>query len=146
MGLFTRRGNRLTGATDSQWRPDKHGAALGPDIGGDIQRGDAYEVRFIREDLPGSLITVTFYAVEFDECPGEFVVQRQVEWMVCEDPADPGGTEIWSRAAYDVIPDVFMRSEARAEEEARKLADAARHQASQYAGWDGLPDWNRGAS
>jgi len=46
-------------APDGQWRTDCTGVQ--PD--GDIQAGESFSVRFIRPDLPGSLLTVT-YAVQ----------------------------------------------------------------------------------
>lgn len=138
MGLFTRK----QALPDSEWRPDADGAGLGPDIGGDIQRGNAYSVRYIRPDMPGSLITVSFYPVEYDSCLGEFVVQRQVEWLVCEDPSDPGGTEIWSDYDYTDVSDVVAGSAGEAEQEAREFADAALGQGWTHR-WDGEPDWSR---
>jgi hypothetical protein len=132
MGIFSRRAAPAAG-----WYAE--GAAEpGGWIGGDIQRGDSYDVRFVRDDKPGSMITVSFYAVEYDECPGEFAVQRQVEWLVCEDPADPGGTEIWSDYSYDDISAVVMDAEDEAERDARECADAAVNDDS-YFGWDGEP-------
>ena len=125
---------------DSQWRPDGTGVDSYGDCGGDIQRGDSYSVRFVRPDLPGSLITETYYAVEYDECPGEYVVQRQVEFMVCEDPADPGGTEIWSEVTYDDVSYLVKDTEAEAEQEAREFADAALGHGDTH-GWDGQPDY-----
>lgn len=90
--------------TDSDWRPDGTGVEPNGDaVGGDIQRGESYSVRFIRPDRPRSLVTVSFYATESDNNPGEYGVQRQVEWLVCEDPNLPGDTEVWSDDAYDDI-------------------------------------------
>ena len=126
---------------DSQWRADATGVDSNGDCGGDIQRGDSYSVRYIRPDLPGSLITVAFYAVEYAELPGEFVVQRQVEFMVCDDPADPGGTEVWSEVTYDDVTYVVIGTEAEAEQEAREFAAEALDRGWTHA-WDGQPDWS----
>jgi len=128
-----------------QWRTDGTGVQPGGDCGGDIQAGDSYSARFVRPDLPGSLMTVTFYPVEYDECPGEFVVQRQLEWMVCGDPRDPGGTEIWSDVAYDDMPSRVMGSRREAGKEARAFARAELERAWTYA-WDGQPEGLLGAA
>jgi hypothetical protein len=135
MGLFTRRRALAT------WQPDGTGVVSNGDQGGDIQRGDSYSVRFTHPDLPGSLITVSFYAAEYDENPFEFVVQRQVEWMVCEDPSDPGGTEIWSDYSYDDVSELVCYSAADAEQDAREWAEDALGEAWKYGGWDGQPSY-----
>lgn len=127
---------------DGQWRPDDTGVDSNGDCGGDIQRGDSYSVRYVRPDMPGSLITETYYATEYDSLPGEFGVQRQVEFMVCEDPADPGGTEIWSEVTYDDVSYLVIDTEAEAEREAREFAEAALDRGWTH-GWDGLPDYTR---
>jgi hypothetical protein len=129
MGIFTNRRAPATG-----WYADGS-AGIAGDIGGDIQRGEAHDVRFVRDDKPGSSITVTFYAVEYDECPGEFVVQRLVEWFV-GDPAD--GREIWSDCAAD-DDGVIRSTEARAEADARESAEATVAEAEVYGDWDGEP-------
>lgn len=136
MGLLTRRRPEL-----ASWRADGRGIVSNGDAcGGDIQRGDSYSVRFVRPEMPGSLITVTFYAVEYDQNPGEFDVQRQVEWMVCADPSDPGGTEIWSDVACDDLSPLVIDSQAKAEREAREFADEELDAAPAHQ-WDGQPDW-----
>lgn len=128
---------------DSQWRADGDGVGSSGDCGGDIQWGDSYSVRYVRPDMPGSLITVTFYAVEYDENPGEFGVQRQVEFMVCEDPADPGGTEIWSEVTYDDVNDLVIDTADEAEREAREFALMALELGYQHK-WNGLAPYDGG--
>ena len=136
MGLFGRR----SAAQETAWRPDGIGGdGNGDAVGGDYQRGDSYGVRFVRDDMPGSLIDVTFYAVEYDENPGEFRVQRCVEWRVCEDPEDPGGTEVWSDAIYDDPMDTTFDSAGAAEDNARETAEDALERADAYGTWDGEP-------
>lgn len=110
---------------DTGWRPDGTGICSIGDCGGDIQAGDSYSVRYVRPGKSGSLITVTFYPVEYDELPGEFVVQRQVEFLTCEDPADPGGTETWSDVTYDDVSVLVLDTAAEAEQEAREFAEQA---------------------
>lgn len=123
---------------DSEWRADGTGVVSNGDCGGDIQAGDSYSVRYIRPDKPGSLITVTFYPVEYDELPGELAVQRQVEFMVCEDPSDPGGTEIWSDCLYDDVSYKVIDTAAEAEQDAREFAVTALGDGSDH-GWNGEP-------
>ena len=89
------------------------------------------------------MITVAFYAIEYDSCPGEFVVQRQVEWLVCEDPADPGGTEVWSDYAYDDVSETVMASAEEAERDAQRHAQYVLANPDIYGGWDGQPDLRR---
>lgn len=122
------------------WHPDGTGIGSGgDDCGGDIQRGDSYSVRFARDDLPGSLLTITFYAVEYDRAPGVFAVQRETEWLVCTDPANPGGTELWSDYHYDDLPD-WTRDTARlAEQEALRRARDCLRRSAEDIGWDGRP-------
>jgi len=150
MGLFARKrigpaehrslADTIRGIRDQrQWHPDGTGVDSNGWCGGDIQRGDSYSVRLVRDDKPGSLLTITFYAAEYDENPGEFDVQRQVEWLVCSDPADPGGTEIWSDYSYDDVSAIVIDTEEEAEDEARERAEAVLADPSPYFGWDGEP-------
>ncbi len=117
------------------WQPDGSGVQPGGHVGGDIQRGESFNVRYVRPDLPGSMITRTAYPVEYDHLPGEFVVQIQTEWLVCTDPRDPGGTEIWSDCAYDDEGAPIWSSAAEAE-------GAARRAASEMLGEAEIHDWN----
>lgn len=83
--------------------PQEHG-----DVGGDNQLSGAWGRRFLRDDTTGdgeyAMVTVTFYT-ESDPNDGDRVLlTRQVEYMLCRDPQDPGGTEVWSDLRYDDIP------------------------------------------
>ena len=123
----------------TMWQADGTGVQPGGDIGGDIQAGDSYSVRYRRADLPGSMITWTAYPVEYDNCPGEFVVQTQTEWLVCEDPSDPGGTEIWSEVSCKDDDGAIYDSAADAEAAACEAATVMLgHAGIQY--WNGLPE------
>jgi len=115
------------------WQPDGSGVRPGGHGGGDIQRGDSYSVRYVRPDMPGSLITRTAYAVE--NVPGEFTVQIQTEWLICTDPRDPGGTEIWSDVSYDDEGAPIYSSAADGERAARQVA-------AELLGDAGAHDWN----
>jgi hypothetical protein len=146
MGIFKRGYGRASNAAKSavsrtEWRPDDAGVFQGYDRTADIVVGDAWSVRFVRDDMPGSLITVAFYPVEYDENPGEFIVQRETEWMVCENPADPGGTEIWSDALTDDPMPETWASVAEAEADCRSAAEVALGVAWAYGTWDGRPEY-----
>lgn len=139
MGLFSRHGRR----GQVGWQPDGTGVQSTGDIGGDVQRGDSFSVRFTRPDSPGSLLTVAFYAAEGEEQPGEYFIQRATERLVCNDPADPDATEIWSDVEYaDVNGREFWRTAAEAEAEAWQCAEDAFADGRPYFGWDGQPDWS----
>lgn len=125
---------------DSEWRPDGTGVEPNGDaVGGDIQRGESYSVRFVRPDRPRSLVTVSFYATESDDYPGEYGVQRQVEFLVCEDPTEPGGTEVWSDCHSDDVSDEVIDTEAEAESEAAGHAQSALGDGDDI-NWDGYSD------
>lgn len=150
MGLFRRLAGKAYNTTASvvqptERQPDGTGVQPGGDVGGDIQRGGSYSVRFVRPDKPGSLITVTFYAVEYG-CPSGFVVQRQIEWLVCEDPSDPGGTENWSEVVHDDPFSTAFDTVGAAEEDAWLAAQEALGVAWAYGRWDGEPDWSNGSA
>lgn len=143
MGLLGKLLGTVGAAIDGSWQQDGSGVVDGGDIGGDIQAGNSYSIRYVRQDLPGSLITVTFYPVQYDGSePGEWSIQRQTEWLVCEDPADPGGTEIWSDGDYQDVACVDADSVEVAEWEARDLATAALGDGWTHD-WSGLPEWGR---
>lgn len=124
---------------DSQWRHDGKGVLSNADCGGDIQAGESFSVRYVR---PGrrATITVSFYPVEYDELPGEFIVQRQVEWYL----GGPDGDEIWSDVDYDDVS-LVMDTAAEAEQEARDFANGALTLGDTH-GWDGQPDYQNGAA
>ena len=137
-------------APSSPWHLDGKGIIDGGDVGGDIQVGTAWSVRYIRDDMPGSLITVNVYAVDHDnDNPDrrgeEFAIQTQTEFMVCADPSDPGGTEIWSDLDYE--DGVFAyETLAEAETAAREAAENDNTEAAASAqGWDGKPHYGKDA-
>lgn len=83
--------------------PQPHG-----DIGGDRQLSESWGRRFRRDHLTPDgehvVVTVAFY-IEAGE-PGDeqpIALMREVEYMLCRDPRDPGSTEIWSDTRYDQI-------------------------------------------
>jgi hypothetical protein len=131
MGIF---GNR---APASAWYVDATGVVPDGVQGGDIQIGDSWGLRLRRDDKPGSIIDITYWAFADPENRGEFGVTRQVEWLVCEDPEDPWGTEIWSDSEQSDVNDLVMRR-AEAIAEARKFAEEDLAGAAElYGDWDG---------
>jgi hypothetical protein len=64
-------------------------------------------------------------------------VERQTELLVCTDPEDPRGTEVWSDYRYETIESGFGSVEA-ATAAARRAAEA--HLACDEA-WSGRPPW-----
>lgn len=128
---------RVTG-----WQPDGTGVQPNGDCGGDVQDGESFSVRFTNPALPGRLITVAFYPVIYPEWKSrEWGVERLVEWLICTDPTDPGGTEVWSDTAVDLVNETafYHRREAEAEAEAREFAEAGLSRAWTYA-WNGAPE------
>jgi hypothetical protein len=124
-----------------EWLPDGTGVQRDVEDGGDDQRGATYSVRFHREGMPGASITQTAYGVNLgvDEREGPFGVRVDTVWMVYRDPADPGGSEVWSSP-----PD--SRTEVRQYETKEEAEAAARQVANELSAnsgahtWDGLPD------
>lgn len=121
----------------SGWKPDGTGIVSNGDCGGDIQRGDSYSVRYRNPGLPNAVITSTAYAAEYDSNPGDFFVQVQTEWVICNDPEHPGDTETWSDANYDDEA-IIYNTAAEAEEAARQLA-AEFPDDAESPEWDGEP-------
>lgn len=116
------------------WENDGDGVQLGGDVGGDIQAGDSFSIRYRRSDLPGSMVTITAYPVGYENCPDEFVVQTQTEYLVCTDPSDPGGTEVWSDVNYSDGYEVYDTS--------AEAEGAARDKATAMLGYADTETWN----
>src|SRR4051812_16453004 len=110
------------------WEVEEPAIFVGGRSAGDYQVGDDVTVRFRPNAEPDdgqhALITETWYAEDYLEMnrpvgvepeEGEepnFGVMCRIEFLVCRDPEDPGGTEIWSDYIYDDQADVMIyRSE-----------------------------------
>ncbi len=79
-------------------------AGRGGDVGGDAQVGDSWCAQW-RRPLPDdlwALVTRYFYpAVPYlSESVEPEYMEMQTEYLVCRDPADPGGTELNSEGVY----------------------------------------------
>lgn len=54
----------------SAWKPVGPGVCPGPDVGGDIQAGNAWDIRFWRADRPRAVVTVWVYPARYPGKPG----------------------------------------------------------------------------
>jgi hypothetical protein len=104
-------------ATDHRrptWVRDERGGGVlpGGDLGGDIQLDESFSVRFHYRDRPGALVTYCYYAATDLDDPASICVEQQTELLVCTDPADPGGTEVWSDYRYTTLARGFDSVEA----------------------------------
>jgi hypothetical protein len=131
----------LLGAADAgpTWVRDQRGGGMlpGGDVGGDAQLDESFSVRFWHRDRPGALVGYCYYAaLDLDDLVTVYV-ERQTELLACTDPADPGGTEVWSDYRYTALEGDFESVEA-ATAAAKRAAEA--HLACDEA-WSGLPPW-----
>jgi hypothetical protein len=82
---------------------------LGPqvagDTGGDYQVSEAYDRRWTAKLADGShaVVDVAFYLDSMGDGDKLPKLVRQTEYIQCTDPADPGGTEMWSDYVYDTL-------------------------------------------
>lgn len=140
----------MSPASATPWHLDDLGLFLaeGMVYGGDVQASDPWEVRFVRDDIPGALVTVYVYVsdkamLNGDPDVGEHMhVALQTEFMICADPADPGSTEIWSDMAYAECEPEFSDMAA-AEKEAAGIAGGIAE--SWRCTWDGEPQYSHAA-
>jgi hypothetical protein len=126
----------------SEWLPDGTAIACDDQVGGDDQVGESYSVRFRRADLPGAIITRTAYPVNVGgDCEGQFLVRVETVWLVCRDPDDPGGTEVWSDRRVEDENELYGTS-IEAARAAWGVACELRCDAG-FLAWDGLPEWEQ---
>lgn len=134
------------------WQQTPDGVQLGGDVGGDIQITEAFAVTYrnLKELEEGlySLITVYFYGVSYKETPDTTKphdIIGMLEYMVCTDPTDPGGTEKWS--GYNEVKISGIKYAA-LEKTAKRYAEALKPNAVECDGfewpgkrieWDGTP-------
>lgn len=86
----------------STWTRIQPAVAPGGDVGGDIQSSDSWSARWTRPlaDRQHGVVTRTFYATDDDSAQ---TLECETEYLVCSDPARPGGTEIWSDVRHETI-------------------------------------------
>lgn len=133
--------------SDTQvWIPDPDATMYDSDVGGDEQATRSFDRRFWHRDQHGVLLNVAFYGVDVryrrnnpppENEPPEYQVCAQYEFMVCSDPNDPGGTEIWSDVRY-------ATDERRTYTDPDEVTEAARAAALAYEPtniyWEGIDD------
>jgi hypothetical protein len=100
--------------------------------GGDSQLSESFTVRFHHRDHPGVLVTYCYYAAVDPDDPAVITVEHQIEYLVCTDQDDPGGTELWSAYCWTVLQSGFASVQA---------ATDATLQAAQEEPWAGRPPW-----
>jgi hypothetical protein len=85
------------------------------------------------------MVTYCYYAAADCDSPAAISVERQTEYLVCTDPADPGGTEVWSAYRFATLQPGFATVQA--------ATDAAYHAAQQHLlceeSWSGQPPWSQ---
>jgi hypothetical protein len=121
------------------WVPDQRGGGVlpGGEVGGDRQVSELFSVRFHHRDHRGVLVTYSYYAAVDPEDPAAITVERQTEFMVCTDPADPGGSEVWSAYRTTTLQSGFPTVQA-ATDAACQAAQA--HLVCEEP-WAGRPPW-----
>ena len=84
------------------WRRREPQVAAAGHVGGDLQVGEAYSASWGRELGGGrwSVVTRAYYVA--DEGSARSMIEC-TEYLVCTDPADPGGTEVASSDAHAVV-------------------------------------------
>ena len=135
LGDPTERPNDPNHDTGPVWVRDPRGGGVlpGGDVGGDTQVDESFSVRFHHRDRPGALVTYCFYAVADPDQPAAVSVERQTEYLVCTDPTDPGGTEIWSDYCFATLQPDFATVQA--------ATDAAHQHLLCEESWSGQPPW-----
>lgn len=84
----------------TRWHPDAKGIRYcDADYLGDRQHGGAWTVRLVRNDVPTAFVTVAV-AVVLNRAD-RWSPETQIEYMIATDPADIGGTEVWSGYEYE---------------------------------------------
>jgi len=122
------------------WIRDQRGGGVlpGGDVGGDRQASESFSVRFHHRDHPGVLVTYSYFAAVDEENPAAITVQRDTEFMVCTDPYDPGGTEVWSAYRWTALQRGFATVQAATD---AALETAQAHLVCEEP-WSGGPPWS----
>jgi hypothetical protein len=126
--------------TELMWVRDQQGGGVlpGGDVGGDRHASESFSVRFHHRNRPGVLVTYSYYAAVDEENPAAITVERETEFMVCTDPADPGSSEVWSAYSHTTLPGSYANLQA--------ATDAALQAAQAHlvceAAWAGRPPWS----
>jgi hypothetical protein len=126
--------------TEPIWVRDQQGGGVlpGGDVGGDSQASESFSVRFHHRDHPEVLVTYSYYAAVDEVNPATITVERETEYLVCTDPDDPGGSEVWSAYRRTTLPGIFASVPA-ATNAALQAAQA--HLVCEES-WAGRPRWS----
>jgi hypothetical protein len=109
------------------------------DVGGDWQATLAYSARFRPAEEPAdgqhALVTDSWYGEATGPTwrDGPFRLACQREYLICEDPKNPGSTEVWADSNYGWLAGVFAST---AEAEVAARARASEDDGSDIR-WDG---------
>jgi hypothetical protein len=125
--------------TEPIWVRDQRGGGVlpGGDVGGDNQASESFSVRFHHRDRPGVLVTYSYFAAVDEENPAAITVERETEFMICTDPADPGGTEVWSAYRWTALQSGFASVQAATD----AAFQAAQAHLTCEEPWSGRPPW-----
>jgi hypothetical protein len=95
------------------------------------------DFKFHHRDHPGVLVTYCYDATTDPDNPTTITVQREIEYLVCTDPADPGGSELWSAYRTTAVPGRYASVQA--------VTDAALEAAQAHLvceePWSGRSPW-----
>jgi hypothetical protein len=140
---MTNRGAVKDGKPTASWMAD---GPVMPDsgvVGGD-GAGQSFSIRYTRPDIPGAIITSYWYAVDESERylddPDDpdartgWDVENLNEYLICTDPTDPGGTEVWSTYEYETPALMVLETEAAAVAYAGR---SARSESADHYYWNG---------
>jgi hypothetical protein len=124
------------------WQRDetRGGVRPGGDVGGDAQLAESPSVRFHHRHQPGAMVTYRYYAaLDLDDL-ATIYVEQQTELLVGTDPADPGGTEVWSHYQYTALADLPTFGSVKAATAAAKRAAEGGLACDER--WSGRPPWS----
>lgn len=116
--------------------------------GGDDEVTDAWNVRLHNDALPHAVVDVDYFAewpgrgsgTDNYTDPAEYVVTGMIQFTVCTDREDPGGTETWADISYDTEADPLAYDDLdKADQAARYQARRWIRMAAMFMTWDGEP-------
>lgn len=111
---------------------------------GDYEVTEAWNVRLHNDALPNAVVDADYFVertmAEAEGDPPEYAVTGMIQFTICDDRDDPGGTETWADIEYDNDADPLAYSNIReADEAARGQAQRWIEMADKFMQWDGQP-------
>lgn len=90
------------------WTEHKSMFSDAGDIGGDLQAGNSYNRRWYVERPNGERALIDAYTFpaffdEDDEKDKRRLIGWNIEFMVCTDLDDPGGSEVWAEGTHAIV-------------------------------------------